>query len=264
VIRFLAVMLALGTGLLHAEPNEKGLWQVWELHTAQPADHAAIIAACIGFSKLDPKDPLVPVSTTLAAWHLLAMDKPADAAKLLTLYASLGGSTLNEGVADMARAWLTRLDRQRVREALQFHYRKEVRYPRTLKELAEFAALPAELQGPATDRYGQPWKYKLAGFKTIPGLLDQKYELTSAKLGIDSDLEETMAWPYATRIRMVPVKAMPNGIEMNRGPFGIEGPQDTFVMGTGQKVDGVTLVYIGRNLLILTDRDHWQVLRKPQ
>jgi hypothetical protein len=25
----------------------------------------------------------------------------------------------------------------------------------------------------------------------------------------------------------------------------------------------VTLVYAGRNLLILSDRDHWKVLRKP-
>ena len=79
-------------------------------------------------------------------------------------------------------------------------------------------------------------------------------------LGIEKELAQPGS---AARIRMVPVKMQPNGVQMNRGPVGIEGPQNTFLLGLGQKVEGVTLVYAGRNLLILSDRDHWKVLRKP-
>jgi hypothetical protein len=263
VIRLCGIAWLIGAGLLCAEPNEKGLWYVWDLHARQADDHKAVLAACIAFSRQNLEDPLVPVSNTLAAWHLLSLGKQDDAARLLARYAGLKGNAVDENAAEMARAWLSRMDRDQVREALQFYYRKEIKYPRTLKQLLEYPALPPGLKIPVRDRFDQPWKYKLVGFTRIPGLLDQKYALRSTKLGIDSDLEESMAWPYAARIRMVPVKMQPNGVQMNRGPVGIEGPQNTFLLGLGQKVEGVTLVYAGRNLLILSDRDHWKVLRYP-
>jgi hypothetical protein len=141
------------------------------------------------------------------------------------------------------------------------YYRKEVRYPATLTELREYEALPRELVPIAQDRFGKPWKYKLAGFKSVPKLFDQKYELQSGKLGIDSDLEESLAWPYGERIHITPVRMKSaTAVEVVRGS-NIEGAK--ILLGAERRVDDVLLAYVGRYILVFCNQDHWMVVRKP-
>ena len=99
---------------------------------------------------------------------------------------------------------MTRIDRERVKAALQFYYRREVRYPRALDELIAYKWMPKELAPPREDRFGSEWRYALVGFKSMSGLLDQKYEISASKLGKGSDLTEALTKPYGSMLRIRP------------------------------------------------------------
>jgi hypothetical protein len=244
-----------------AEPDERALLQLWEKHVEHPDDHKTIIQDCIAFKRSHPSDPLVAVTTTLAAWHVLKLEMNQQALSLLAPYLEAEGAGLIEGANIMARTWASRMDREQVKSGLQYFYKKEVKYPGTLGELAAFEGLPAELKPIARDRFDQPWKYKLAGFKSIPGLFDQKYELESGKLGIDSDLKQALAFPYGERMHITPVALKSaDTLEVVRGRS-TEGPK--MMVSVGRKIDDVLFAFAGREIIILCDRDHWTVMKIP-
>ena len=261
MIRAALLLLMLPTTIF-AQANEKGLWRLWELHTENRNDHKTIIQACLTFKKQNPSDPFVAVSNTLAAWHVLKLGFHDQAVNLLEPYLKVEDREgLDEGAAEMARTWATRVDRERLAKALKFYYNKEVKFPTTLTELREYEILPPELEPVPQDRFGKPWKYRLAGFKSIPGLFDQKYELESGKLGIDSDLTDSLDWPYGERMHITPVAMKGNDtLEVVRGR---DMESQRIPVSAGRKIDDVLVAYLGRNIIVLCNKDHWSVLRRP-
>lgn len=264
-------------GARAAEPNERGLWQLWYQHTTNAPDNEALLTACKTFA--DPKvfNPLAPVAHSMAAWDLLRLDRKADAAALLTAQLATTDTPLKNGAANLARAWLTRLDRERLRVALQFYYRREVRYPASLNDLFAYAPLPKNAVLPKTDRWGSSWRYALTGFKTMPGLMDQRFSLASARLEKSSDLAEALAVPYSGRMRVKPVRmlsAAPGSevvevILLSGAPPAPDAdPQKpagktVAVALNSTTAEGMTLVYVGKLILILHDSDHWMLLPRP-
>jgi hypothetical protein len=257
-------------------PNERALWQLWQQHATNAVDHEELLAACKTFTDQNPADPLLAVGQTLAAWNLLCLGRQVEAATILVRHLDKTGVPLEDGAAHLARSWMTRLDRERVKAALQFYYRREVRYPRSLDELAAYAPLPKELALPGRDRWGTPWRYALVGFKTLPGLLDQKYEVSSAKLGPASDLARALAVPYGDGMRVQPTRmlsANPGGeiVELMTEPpaaatadaSAAKPAGRTFAVGINSTVEGICLSYVGRSILIVHDNDHWKLLMRP-
>lgn len=262
-----------------AQANEQGLWELWQRHI-QPetaTNHEALLESCRGFSQANRADPLAAVSETLAAWHLLHLGRREEAAAIYSRYTGERSEPLPRGAAQVAQAWLTRLDREQVKVALQFYYRREVGYPPSLKELAAYKPLPKEQAPPFRDRWDAEWSYRLVGLKRIPGLLDQKYELLSKRLGTGSDLAEALKVPCGDKIRIRPlaVRSAEPGreiIEMGAAPppEGSAPPKSaaapasaTVLVSAGQSSSGVLLAYVGRHLLVLCDDYSWKVLPRP-
>jgi hypothetical protein len=112
---------------------------------------------------------------------------------------------------------------------------------------------------PLTDRWGQPWAYRLDS--KIKGMEGQRYILESSVMGVHSNLKKDLAVPYADRIDLKPFRmstSIRNAVE--------------FKTSTGQSVlrqagDGsnrINLVYLGTYIVVLSDGSHWAVLPKPR
>lgn len=253
------------------EPDERGLWEIWQLKSASPEDHAAVVAACAAFSGKREQDPLNRVADTLAAWHLLKQGKSPEATALFDRHVGAKGSPIGRGAAIVAASWLTRMDRERVKTALQYYYRKEIGYPRTLRDLAAFEALPKGLAPPYKDRWDRAWSYRLVGLKTLPGLLDQKYELQAQDLGSGSDLADALTLDYGERIeaKAVGMRSTTPGhevVDMVVGPRARDDAKPggrTSLASIGMWTEGVYLAYVGKRILLVCDRYHWKVLVKP-
>jgi len=135
-----------------SEADEATLWRLWSRHMANPGDHETLSTAFRHFARTRPDDPLAPVANTIAAWHLLKNRHYDEAKELLIPYAHPSAQGTARGAHELARAWLTRLDREEVIEALDFYRTREVRYPDHLATLMEHPALPEALRPPLTDR----------------------------------------------------------------------------------------------------------------
>ena len=281
VCRFCVCLLILSTVLLPAiaaEPDEGGLWQLWQQHAAPPHDHEALLAACQAFTEAHATDSLIAVSRTLAGWHLLQLGRDDEAATVLQRCSSTGANalrdnSLRDGATAIALAWLSRMDREKVKKALQFYYRRNVAYPRKLTDLAAYPMLPKSLSFDERDRWHLYWSYRLTGLKTIPGLLDQKYELQSQRLGDGSDLAEALTVPCGALLRVEPVRVRSTTpgrevLELRYLPAGetreAENTAGGIVISTvGSWTDSVYLAYVGRYVVIVNDYHHWKVLPKP-
>ena len=254
------------------ELDERGLWEIWQQQEAAPEDSAAIVAACEEFKKKHAYDALNGVADTLAAWHLLKLGKRAEAAALFGLYVRRMSNPLGRGASIIASSWLTRMDRAQVRATLQFYYRKEIGYPRTLQDLAAYKGLPIDLKPPYKDRWDQAWSYRLVGLKTIPGLLDQKYELLSRTLGDGSDLAQALTLKYGEKIdaKAVGMRSSTPGREVVDMVIGARareseiGPKTrTSLVSVGTWTEGMFLAYVGKRILLVCDRHHWEILVRP-
>jgi len=252
--------------------DEKGLWEIWQKQKASPDDHAGLVAACAEFTRKHSHDPLNGVADTVAAWHLLKLGKRAEAAALLERYVRIARSPLGRGVGIVASSWLTRMDRERVKAALQFYYRKEIGYPRTLQDLAAYEKLPKVLTPPYKDRWGQAWTYRLVGLKTLPGLLNQKYDLQSRTLEGGSDLPKALTLGFGEGIEAKPagMRSTTPGhevVDMLFGPRARETDAGAngraSVVSVGTWTEGVFLAYVGKRIILVCDRYHWEILVKP-
>ena len=258
-----------------AEPNERGLWQLWSQHTTNAPDHEVLLAECQAFTNKNPSDPFVIVGQSLAAWNLLQLGRQAEAVAILKKHLDGSGSPVDAGASSLAKAWLTRLDRERVKAALQFYYRREVRYPRSLDELLAYAPLPKNLAPPRQDRWGTNWRYTLVGFKSMPGLIDQKYEISAAGLGGGSDLAVALAVPYGDLIHVRPNRMLSSKPGSEIVEWIIErpvaAPNDaaakpggpTMALGVNSTAEGMSIDYIGRTILIVHDNYHWKLFVRP-
>ena len=250
--------------------DEDGLARLWAQQAAvtnEPAAAAGAAAAALAYADARPADPLAPAARSLAGWQLLRAGKREQAAAAFAAQLEPGTNLLGRLSAQLARAWMTRLDRERVKDALQFFYRKEVRYPYSLLELRNDQRVPAALAWPERDRWDEAWRYRLVGFKNLPGLQDQKYELLSASLGADSDLKAALAVPCGERIALRPVRVRTTAVAgrevVEFARTGAGG--GTVLLTAGQASDdGLLLAYLGFRIVIVADRFHWRPLPRPE
>jgi len=245
-----------------APADEAALWRLWTAHQkAADGEHRTCATECAALAREHPT--WKPVGEGLAAWHLLKAGATAEAARLLQgLAAAPGDDPLVDAGREMARRWLTRLDRAAVQAALRTYYQQFISYPETLAELSAVTNLPTP---PLTDRWNKPWRYRRIPFRRLARLRDQRYELESAMLpGAASDLTAALRTPYAGTIRLKAVTVTAAGGERQGVEFETAAaPAKRVLLAEGTDYEGVRLVKIGASVLLLSDGDYWLVLARP-
>jgi hypothetical protein len=241
-----------------APPDERSLWLLWCEHTNAVNDHVAVASACSEFQARLPRDPLSVVARGCGAWHQLKVGRTNEAVALFEAMLAVppGGTALQLAGAEMARGWLTRLDREVVRRALKTVYLRDVEFPASLEPLK---ALKLKEMPAFADRWGTPWSYRLSG--AIKGLEKQQYRLESTHLESTSDLTKELAVPYASRIHFEPLGAVPGSTDVFEFT---SARRKSILLQVGRQMDGITIAYLGVNLLVMTDGSHWRVLMKPK
>lgn len=256
------VMVSMATMLVcHAQtpaPDERGLWLIWVAQTNAPDDHAAVVAACKEFRTKAPQDPLAVVVTGLEAWHLLRMGSTNEAVALFEPMTTVPANAtyLQNAGADLARGWLSRLDREKVRLALKKIYARNIEFPASLDPIKSLKMTPLP---PLNDRWGKPWTYRLES--PIKGMTAQQYVLESSRLGAKSELKKALALPYAGQITLDPVRLSP--VSADTVEFATRAGKSAFLQEGGNAA-GVTIAYLGAKLIVLADENHWRVVLKPQ
>ena len=259
-IGFIAVFLAftLACQGQSAKPDEKGLWKVWCAGTNSAFESSEILEACKEFKTSAPKDPLVVVVSGIEAWHYL---KKGNTRAAIALFNSMlidkkPATTIQKAGDKMARSWLTRLDRDQVALALKKVYVRDIEFPSSLEALKTLKNTPLP---PLTDRWGKPWDYRLES--AIKGMAAHRYVLASSVLGSHSILEQALKPSYADGLQMRPVRLVANitdAVEFRTS----EG--QSVIRQLGRELGGGDLVYLGANIIVLSDGNHWNVLSKPR
>ncbi len=239
--------------------DEVAFEKLWQTHMGA-TNHARVISACQTFEANNPGDAFIVVARQLQAWHLLKLRQREQAAGILAPMVQTGATGLDKAASELARAWLTRLDREVVRAALQKRYRQEIAFPEKL----DIWKANAPNTPPLSDRWGKRWSYRLAGFSRLPGLRDQKYELQSILLGDSSDLDAALALPYAQQITLNPlsIRRTTSGSPMIVFENQQSGTKTT--IGVGTRNEGNFLAFAGRRIILLADYTHWKVLPVPR
>ncbi|MDD4870380.1 MAG: hypothetical protein PHR77_07450 [Kiritimatiellae bacterium] len=248
--------------------DEKSIWEIWKIQQEKPDEHGTITTNCLEYAKKAPTDPLSLVTLTIASWHMLEIDNKDAAVKLLkTVLSSSKTDALSTAAANMAKAWMTRIEMEQMKQALQLYYRKNIEYPKSIDLVKPFQK---NGQPPLTDQWGKPWVYGLAEFKSLKklgamyGMYGQKYTIRSVYLGTNSELKVALKIPYASGMPLKPVKML-NGMpgkEMVQLES-TDGKQTKVVLSIGTESSGITLNYAGPKLLILSDMNHWLVVPRP-
>lgn len=241
--------------------DEEGLISLWRQHLMAPDNHELAVKTCEAFVAAHPGDPLVPVARGVEAWHKLRDGRRSEASAIWEADLSLPSSPLNDCARRLAFGWMSRFDREKVVEALQVYYRKEIAYP---KELAQISVLPGLKNGPKppeTDRFGKPWSYTLTGFEKTKGFKDQKYSLRSVVLGDLSELNAAEKLAYGSKIVAVPqrIVTMPNntlGISFNVG-------SSVLLSMVGPGAGDLHLAFVGNKCIVVCDHTHWKILPRP-
>ena len=133
--------------------DERSLWLVWASHTNAPEDHTTV-AACQAFRTKAPQNPLAVGAQGLEAWHLLKTGQTNAAVRLFEPMLLSTNNALAKAGADMARGWLTRLDRELVRAALMRLYVRDIEFPGALEAIK---ALKGGAPPPFADRGPTGW-----------------------------------------------------------------------------------------------------------
>lgn len=247
-----------GTALAD-KPDETAIQEIWDAQQKDPAGHAAIIQEAAAFEQHFPASPLVPVARGLAAWHMLESGDNDGAKALLGRMLAAGSGPVALIGADMARHWLTRLDREQVVAALQKVYAEDIEYPDSLAPVGE---LPPATRPPMTDRWGAAWYYTPAAFKNLQIGDRQNFVLESTKLGDNSELKKALALPYGAGFSFKPVKVMPSiGGKAVMMFQDAAGKADT--LSEGAQANDLGLAYLGDSLLILSSGDYWSIQPRP-
>lgn len=271
-------VFALARGTCRAEfrpPDEKAIWAVWKQHLAEPDTHESVIKACRAFVTQKPADPYVVVARGLMAWHLLKAEQMDEANEVLTLLSQSPKTSetrmetirrtqsekLHELGTEMARRWLTRMDRENLRELLRKYYVQKVKYPRTLSELEPYSEGRRLV---LRDRWNRTWSYRVSGYETVKDTYGQQYHLASPTLRKASSLAETLEIAYASRITLKPVKLFPSGGKRQTIEFTAPGRDGSIFLKVGTQIGGVFFAYEGTRLIVLSDGDHWTIVAKPR
>lgn len=269
VLSFILVVLTVvGTcGTVRAAADEKALWDIWKKLEAQPQDLPVIIADCKGFIETKPSDQLLPIVESMLAWCYFKTGNLPEGAKLLLpmMKAQYGYTPTRKSALEVARTWLTRIDRDVLRVVLQLWYNKHMAYPEKYQDAIDM--FQEKTRAAKTDRWGRNWEYELVGFQMLTKVpKNQKYSLKSSLLGDISDYVKALEVPYASGIDIEPMK------------MGITTPGKESVyfkkiddktnapikMDLGELKRGFSLGYVGQNILAVTDGNHWKLMSRPR
>lgn len=239
-----------------APADESTLLALWKNFT--PTNLEGTVRACAAFNKQFTNSPLREVTLGVVGWCALQLgDRGDTVTRVFESMLSSDDATLDEAATTMARRWLTRLDREKVEVGLRKVYIDLVSYPPTLEALTK---LPEGQRPPLTDRWGRPWRYRLAEQKHIRGL-GQKYVLESVNVDRDHDLKDALGKTYEAATLLKPQKVLSR--EKGRESVAFAAGREPVVLAVGGRFRGVTLVHVGQTLVVLTDDDHWSVLPLP-
>ena len=177
----LSLAFIFATAVCAATPQEDAFLKAWSVHVRAPQDHNAVIEACQSvMDKASTLGDFLPAVKTLAAWHLLASGKQADAVRIFesALTTDKAAKPLTRYADTMARRWLTRLDHAGLVKGLKTYYSDNVEYPSNLSPL--FGANAAM---PKADRFGDPWVYTAEAFGKLKATPNQRFSLYSKTVG---------------------------------------------------------------------------------
>jgi hypothetical protein len=255
VVFFLAVAM---TGRAQAvKADEKGLWDVWCVGTNSAFAGLDVAEACKKFRTSEPQDPFTVVVSGLEAWNRLKRGDTGTAAAIFNAMLVKGPATgLRKAGDEMARSWLSRMDREQVTHALKECYKRDIEFPASLEAVK---TLGDKVSVPLTDRWGKPWIYKRGS--AIKGMETQRYDLESAVLGTRSDLKGVLKMGYADRMDLKPVRMVPGA--KNIVEFKTEEGR-SLIREEGDRVNTVNLIYVGTRIIVLSDGNHWSVMAKPR
>ncbi len=240
---------------------EEGWTALWSLHEAATAKgNHAVVADAADRMAVQADNPLAPAARALAAWHSMKAGRLDEARRRWeALAAAEATDPAGRAARVMAQRWLTRLDREDVRAALQAYYRRHIRYPDSLKTLAALREAP---RWSPTDRWGQAWRYEAMALKRL-GSPAQRYNLQSPVLGRDSDLaaalERQLEGPPLKPATVISAGA--GGRSAVR--FLAGAAEEPVVLAEGADYKGMTLAYLGRTRVLLSDGDRWWWLPLP-
>jgi hypothetical protein len=253
----LLVVLASGAARAQAPADEAALLNIWK--TLGPSNNDVTARACAAFQKQFAQSPLSYVTRGLVGWYALQVGDCGD--RVVQLYEGMVSDSKDpfpEAASTMARRWLSRLDREKVKVALRKIYVDHVTYPASLDELAK---LPAESRPPLNDRWGRPWRYHLADMKYIRGAAGQKFVLESSNMDRDHELRDALKKTYDVATLLKPQKILSR--EKGRETVNFAAGREPVGLTVGGHYRGVTLAYVGQTLVVLSDDDHWSVLPLP-
>jgi hypothetical protein len=261
---------ALLAGWSAAAPHDDAFIRVWSLHRQMPDDHAAVAAACreaigrLGADDTAVLGPYLPVVRTLEGWRLLQAGRTAEAAAAFEAALDRGradGDTRQHAADNLARRWLSRIDREKVVAALNTYHREHVAFP---DELSAFQNWAADARPPLRDRKGEPWSYQLAGFRRLKVGGQQRYTLFSRSIG-----RETSALDAALALR--PPDLPVAFVRKNTGSPALAefriggGTNRPVVVQEGARTGGLRFVAVdgqGR-FALLSDDDFWLTALPP-
>ncbi|MDA3925307.1 MAG: hypothetical protein PF904_11485 [Kiritimatiellae bacterium] len=239
------------------KPDERALWKVWCTGTNSAFVASDVLDACKEFKSKSSKDSFSVVISGFEGWNYLKAGNIVAAAKIFKSMLVEGSATDIQNAGDkMARSWLTRIDREKVAVALKTIYKRDIEFPASLDALKSLkkTAVP-----PLSDSWGKAWDYRLES--RIKGMAAHRYVLESSVLGGRSNLKKSLEVPYADGIKMKPLrilKKVKNMVEF-RNSSG-----KSVVRKLGDSSGRINLVYIGSNIIVLSDGNHWSVMPKPR
>ena len=255
-----SVLCAMMCATVFAErPDETALLGLWEKQRQDPENHTAIIQVAEAFEKSFGTSPLVPVASSLAAWHQLKSGNTQEAQRLFEELAAKATSPLAAAGQDMAFSWLTRMDMKSVKEGLRHVFAENIEYPDTL---APVGSLPANIRPPLADRWGVPWAYSVSDFKQIKAGAKSTFTLQSTRLGEMSDCQKALDRPYGGGESLVLTRMPPlNGKALLK----VSGTgKGQVLVGEGAVAGRVSFPYCSDSILILSNGDYWFIEKAQQ
>ena len=252
---FLLLSCALAFG---ERADETALLTLWGRHQQEGENHAALAQDALAFGQTYAQSPLAVVARGLAAWHLLKAGNIVEAKKVYAELAAGGVHPLATAGREMAFHWLTRFDCQTVETALKKVYAVNIEYPDTLSALS---ALPRDERPPMTDRWGESWVYKPAGFRKIDAGDKQTFELSSAKLGAVSQMKKALALPYGAGLALKPEKIMPP--QAGKSVLQFSAGATRAALAEGNTAGNLSFPYMGEAIVVLSNGDYWFIEARP-
>lgn len=249
--------------LLAATPQEEAFLRAWGAHARAPGDHQAVIAACQSvMDKASTLGDYLPAVKTVAAWHLLAAGKRADAVRIFesALTADRAAGPVARYADTLARRWLTRIDQEGIEKALKAYYTDHVEYPSSLAPLLN---LPKEQAPPKADRFGDPWVYRAEGFSKLKTTAGQRYALSSRTLGAKAAKLGALPFDrYGRRSAFIVAKKSANPLSVEFETVSEEGAQRGIATESGL-INGLRFLKMDADgrfaLMIDGDCDYWVV-----